>query len=108
MKEGMTRNNAEDYAKRHVAAVGASEHHTGLAFDITVPGTTFEGTKQSNWLASHCAEFGYIVRYTADKEAITGIAAEPWHIRYVGVEAAREMARLNMCLEEYIAWKQNK
>lgn len=100
--EGFSQKNAESAASKTVADPGASEHHTGLAFDITVPGTTFAGTKQAKWLAENCWDYGFILRYTADKEHITGFVAEAWHFRYVGVDHAIRMRDQNLCLEEYI------
>lgn len=98
----MSREQAVAAAKRYVAEPGASEHHTGLAFDITVPGESFRLTPQCQWLTDHCWDYGFIIRYTEEKEAITGIAAEPWHIRYVGLPHAQIMRDNNWCLEEYI------
>ena len=51
---------------------------------------------------AHCAEYGFILRYPKDKEDITGIIYEPWHYRYVGVEAAQEITEQGLCLEEYL------
>ncbi|MDO5377536.1 MAG: D-alanyl-D-alanine carboxypeptidase family protein [Clostridia bacterium] len=85
-----------------VAPAGTSEHMTGLAFDITVPGVSFTGTEQQKWLHEHCYEYGFIVRFTKDKEKITGFLAESWHFRYVGTEAAQIMTYNNWCLEEYV------
>lgn len=85
-----------------VAPAGTSEHMTGLAFDITVPGVSFTGTEQQKWLHEHCYEYGFIVRFTKEKESITGFLAESWHFRYVGVEAAQVMTFNNWCLEEYV------
>ena len=84
-----------------VAPAGASEHQTGLAFDVTVPGVSFAGTPQQKWLHKHCHEYGFVVRFTAEKQKITGFIAEAWHIRYVGTEAAAIMTQNNWCLEEY-------
>ncbi len=90
-------------ALRTVAEPGCSEHHLGLAFDINKKGaSTFKGTKQSEWLNEHCWEYGFIIRYTEEKEKITGFEAEPWHIRYVGIEHALYMRDHDLCLEEYI------
>ena len=90
-------------ALRTVAEPGCSEHHLGLAFDINKKGSSsFAGTKQSNWLNEHCWEYGFIIRYQKEKEKITGFEAEPWHIRYVGVEHALYMRDHDLCLEEYI------
>ena len=90
-------------ALRTVAEPGYSEHHLGLAFDINKKGaSTFKGTKQSEWMNEHCWEYGFIIRYTEEKEKITGFEAEPWHIRYVGIEHALYMRDHDLCLEEYI------
>ena len=85
-----------------VAPAGSSEHQTGLAFDITVPGVSFTGTEQQKWLHQHCAEYGFIVRFTAEKQKLTGFVAESWHFRYVGVDAAKTITQNNWCLEEFI------
>ena len=86
-----------------VADPGASEHHTGLAFDMTVPNTSmFLGTKQCTWLHQHCWEYGFILRFTDEKQQITGFAGEAWHIRYVGTEHSLAMQQSGQCLEEYL------
>ena len=90
-------------ALKSVAEPGSSEHHLGLAFDVNKQGaSTFAGTKHSEWLNEHCWEYGFIIRYQKEKESITGFTAEPWHIRYVGVEHAMYMKEHNLCLEEYV------
>ena len=98
---GLSESKAKQAVQRRVATPGCSEHHTGLAFDLTVPGRSFSGTPQSEWINAHCQEYGFIVRYQAEKEGLTGITAEPWHVRYVGLEPAAQMVRENLCLEEY-------
>ena len=85
-----------------VAPAGTSEHQTGLAFDVTVPGVSFTGTEQQKWLHQHCHEYGFVVRFTKEKQELTGFIAESWHIRYVGLEAAQNMTKNNWCLEEYV------
>ena len=101
--KGWSRAKARRAALKSVAEAGSSEHHLGLAFDINVPGkSSFAGTKQSKWLNEHCWEYGFIIRYQKEKEEITGFVAEPWHIRYVGVNHAIYMRDHNLCLEEYI------
>ena len=83
---------------------GASEHQTGLAFDVTVEtGEGFENTPQYAWLMEHAHEYGFIQRYPANKADITGISYEPWHYRYVGVEAATRMYKAGLTLEEFLA-----
>ena len=100
--EGFSSANARSAALKTVAEPGTSEHHTGLAFDITVPGVSFKGTEQSDWISEHCWEYGFILRYAEDKEDITGFVAEAWHFRYVGTEHSLIMRDENLCLEEYI------
>ena len=83
---------------------GASEHQTGLAFDVTVEtGQGFENTAQYAWLMEHAHEYGFIQRYPANKADITGISYEPWHYRYVGVDAATRMYKTGQTLEEFLA-----
>ena len=102
-QEGMTGSQARAATRKTVADPGASEHHLGLAFDVTVPGEQFSNTQQHIWLAQHCWEYGFILRYPKDKEDITGFSYEPWHIRYVGTEHSLTMRDQNLVLEEYIA-----
>ena len=101
-KNGLSRSKAESAARLTVADPGTSEHHTGLAFDVTVPGETFKFTKQCQWLHEHCWEYGFIIRYTDDKQDITGFLGEEWHIRYVGTEHSMNMKNSGLCLEEYL------
>ena len=62
----------------------------------------FADTPEGQWLAANSAQYGFVVRYTADKQEITGITYEPWHFRYVGRDAALAMQQQNLCLEEYL------
>ena len=82
---------------------GASEHQTGLAFDVTAETNGgFESTPQYGWLCQHAHEYGFIQRYPANKADETGISYEPWHYRYVGVEAATKIWESGMTLEAFI------
>ena len=101
---GNTRSQALSITRREVADPGCSEHHTGLAFDLNVPGAYFVDTAQYLWLKKHCWDYGFILRYTDEKDDITGITGEEWHVRYVGVDHARNMRDLDYCLEEYVAY----
>ena len=101
-KKGVSRSDAVGRTRKTVQDPGCSEHHTGLAFDITVTGSSFKGTKQCAWITEHCWDYGFILRYPEDKTGITGISSEPWHFRYVGVEHARRMRDEKLCLEEYV------
>ena len=59
--------------------------------------------KEYKWLMDHAHEYGFILRYTAEKQSITGIIPEPWHWRFVGVEHAKAIKDSGLCLEEYVA-----
>lgn len=94
-------NDGKDEADRYSARPGHSEHQTGLAFDMNSLDESFSETKEGIWLATHCPEYGFIIRYPKEKEEITGYMYEPWHIRYLGVETAKAVAESGLCLEEY-------
>lgn len=85
---------------------GSSEHEIGLALDIISDRYSglnegFADTDAGKWLAKHCMEYGFVLRYPKGKESITGIEYEPWHFRYVGKEAAEYMSSEDICLEEF-------
>ena len=84
------------------ARPGYSEHQTGLTIDCNTIDDAFGQTEEAVWLADHCADYGFIVRFPDGKEDITGYQYEPWHIRYVGVDIAREIMSKGLCLEEYL------
>ncbi len=102
IKQGFSSKKADSATLQTVAMPGTSEHHTGLAFDITVPGKFFKDTKQSKWIAKHCHEYGFVLRYQEGKEKITGYIAEPWHIRYVGLPHSVIMHEKDWTLEQYL------
>lgn len=87
------------------ARPGHSEHQTGLTIDCNTIDDAFGETEEAAWLAAHCADYGFIVRFMKEKEDITGYKYEPWHIRYVGVETAKEISSLGLTLEEYLGVK---
>ncbi len=104
----------EAYCRSYAAVPGYSEHHTGLAIDICLiqDGRVIDDNdemmdKEAIFARVHeyLPAFGFILRYPKGKEAITGYSFEPWHLRYVGVTAATEMARRNLTLEEYLDQK---
>jgi len=104
-EEGMTPEEARAYTERFVAIPGTSEHQYGRSIDVTMDGTTnhsFHETEQGQWLIEHAHEYGFIIRYPADKTEITGINYEPWHLRWVGIDHAAFMYRHGICLEEYV------
>ena len=84
------------------ARPGYSEHQTGLTIDCNTIDDAFGQTEEAVWLADHCADYGFIIRFPDGKEDITGYQYEPWHIRYVGVDIAREIMSKGLCLEEYL------
>lgn len=94
-------------ARTYSALPGTSEHETGLSIDVTGKDGTcaaedcFGKKPEAKWLAEHAQDFGYIIRYPKGKEAITGYKYEPWHIRYVGVNIAKEITKKGITLEEY-------
>ena len=107
--QGLAQQEAERQAARWVAAPGTSEHNLGLAADIVSADWysenddltgAFDQTPEFAWLAGHCAEYGFVLRYPKDKTALTGVEFEPCHFRYVGVEAARYLTENRLCLEE--------
>ena len=91
--------NADNYSARP----GHSEHQTGLAVDISSTKGTFEYTPEFKWLQKHAHEYGYILRYPKGKEWITGYSYEPWHYRYVGINAAKVIYEEGITYEEYYA-----
>ncbi len=85
---------------------GHSEHETGLALDIVAAGYAVLDESQAEkteiqWLQKNAWRFGFILRYPKDKEEITGISYEPWHLRYVGKEAAKFLYENGLTLEEF-------
>ena len=106
MGQGMSYMDAYKLASQAVTVPGASEHQIGLALDIFCDTYKYldEGfgeTEAGKWLAEHCSEYGFTLRYPKNKEYITSIEYEPWHFRYVGREAASLMQEENICLEEF-------
>lgn len=104
---GRTREEAEAEAGTVVALPGTSEHEIGLAVDICDYDyqnldDAQADTPTQKWLMEHSWEYGFILRYPVNKSNITGIIYEPWHYRYVGKEAAREITEKGICLEEYL------
>src|SRR4051812_4046421 len=100
--------NGQEYADTDTARPGHSEHQTGLAVDISaIPAqcsldACFGDTPQGRWLAGNAWRFGFLLRYPADKVAVTGFTYEPWHFRYVGVPLATELHTTGVTtLEEF-------
>lgn len=103
--------NGREFTEKYVAVPGHSEHQTGLAIDLGLkqekidfirPDFPYHGLCQT--FREEAAGYGFVERYPAGKEAITGIGHEPWHFRYVGVPHAEIMTKTGMVLEEYLTY----
>ena len=108
ISQGSTPLEAYEETKKSVAVPGTSEHASGLAMDITSGqyGELDEKqaeTDEAKWLAANCWKYGFILRYPLDKSDVTGIVFEPWHYRYVGKDAAKEIMEKDITLEEYLS-----
>ena len=97
----------QEYTEHYVAIPGTSEHQTGLVMDLLSDeylslDEGFENTMAFQWLMDNMANYGFILRYPRGKEDITGYDYEPWHLRYVGVDVAKEIMSKGITLEEYL------
>lgn len=98
----------ETKAATVVARPGTSEHNTGLCADFNMASDAFENTEMYRWMTENAENFGFVMRYREDKQPITGVIHESWHWRFVGINTAKEMNRLDMCLEEYLDYLETK
>lgn len=106
-EEGLDEESAAVKAATVVAKPGTSEHQVGLALDIVSSEYTNLDeaqmeTEDQKWLMENSWKYGFILRYPLDKSDITGVIFEPWHYRYVGKKAAKEITEQNLTLEEYL------
>ena len=106
INQGYSRDEAEVKASTITARPNTSEHQTGLALDIVTPShpkrnSGFADTEAFQWLSVNAENYGFTMRYAKDKTDLTGVIFEPWHWRFVGVEAARAVRQSGQCLEEY-------
>ncbi len=101
---GETRERAEILTLKVINKPGTSDHNLGLAVDFNYVDYNFDKTSAYEWLNQNAENYGFVLRYRKDKEEITKIDYEPWHWRYVGVEHAKKMNELDMCLEEYVEY----
>ncbi len=100
------KNYGQATADTESARPGTSEHQTGWAVDVGGGGCGIEDcfgkTAEGKWLAANAYKYGFIIRYTTEKQPITGYRAEPWHIRYIGTELSAEMQKQGVTtLEEF-------
>ena len=95
--------NTGDDKSTRVAKPGFSEHESGYAFDFSeTVNNDYDGTGDFAWINENCYKYGFVLRYTKEKESITKIQPEPWHFRFVGIPHSYYMTKNNLCLEEYI------
>lgn len=104
IQQGKSQEEAEKLTDEYINKPGSSDHNLGLAVDFNYVDNKFEKLDGFKWLKNNAENYGFVLRYPKDKEDITKIAYESWHWRYVGVEHAKKMNDLNMCLEEYIEY----
>ncbi len=107
IESGMSREQAEAVLVRRIEKPGSSEHQLGLAVDLGEQGSELPLEEQGDtvtlrWLCDNAWRYGFILRFPAEKSAVTGMDYMPWHYRYVGRDAAAQMTELGLCLEEYI------
>lgn len=107
LNQGMGRTKAEQEAQKEVQRPGESEHSTGLAVDIVARSYQIldekqEDTSEAEWLHKNSYKYGFVLRYPVDKSDVTGIIYEPWHYRYVGKKAAKDIYNAGITLEEYL------
>ncbi len=109
--DGSMRESGEEFTRKYVALPGCSEHQTGLAIDLALRADNIDFIRPEFPYDGVCgrfralaADYGFVERYQGGKEGVTGIAAEPWHFRYVGRPHARIMCEMGLCLEEYVEY----
>ncbi len=100
--QGYSTEDAKVKAATIIMPPGSSEHNLGYAMDIVCVDEWFEDTEEFKWLCENAADYGFIMRYPKEKQDITKVIYEPWHWRYVGVEAAKELENSGLVLEEYL------
>lgn len=99
----------KEQAMKYSAPPGHSEHQTGLAIDVSSASVNYQLTQslgetvEGKWLADHAHEYGFIIRYQKEFEDETGYMYEPWHLRYIGMEHAKQVHALNQPYDRYIA-----
>lgn len=98
----------KEQAEKQVAPPGHSEHQLGVAVDVVTARAPYDleddfaATPEGQWVAANAPRFGFVISYPQGKENITGYIYEPWHIRYVGVPVAQQVAASGLTLTEYL------
>ncbi|MBF8807888.1 MAG: M15 family metallopeptidase [Enterococcus lacertideformus] len=111
--QNVSEEEATAITKQTITEPGYSEHHTGLAVDVVdenwynnypsqLLDASYGGQPGAKWIAENASKYGFIVRYPKDRQAVTKITYEPWHLRYVGKENAEYITQHNITLEEYL------
>jgi len=105
---GYVNTEGQAVADTQSARPGYSEHQTGFAADIEPVSKNcevaecFGDTPEGKWLAANAYKYGFIIRYTAADQSITGYEPEPWHIRYIGAALSTEMHNTSVAtLEQF-------
>lgn len=93
---------------KYALPAGYSEHNLGLSLDIGSTQSEMSQAPEGKWLKKNASRYGFILRYPADKTAITGIQFEPWHFRYVGLPHSAIMQENNFVLEQYLDFLKEK
>lgn len=105
----------DEYAYDYQGDPGYSENQTGLGIDLAL---FFAGEKidkdkdllqmEGIFKEIHAvmADYGFILRYPEEKVKETDFMYQPWHIRYVGEDAAKAIYEKNITLEEYLLGEQ--
>ena len=106
-KAGWDHKRAVEEAGKVVAVPGTSEHQLGLTVDFVTGSYRsldegIKNTKEYKWIEENAWKYGYVIRYPSGKSEITGIISEPWHLRYVGIPAAKLITEQEICLEEFL------
>ncbi len=106
MSIGYLKDRAETEAVKTVAKPGTSEYQTGLAVDIVSESCkdkdaeALAGNETLQWLRENSWKYGFVERYTEAQAERMNVTYEPWHYRYVGKDAAKDMFEQDLCLEE--------
>ena len=100
--DGYSQEESEALASTRRMPPGSSEHNIGIAMDIGWVDSRFADSAEYAWLCEHADDYGFILRYTEENKRYTGVKAEPWHWRYVGVENASKIKASGLSLEEYL------
>ena len=107
--QGMSYEDAVEKAKTITHYPGTDEHQLGVAVNFVDGDGDYSATSATmQWLAEHCGEYGFILRYPRNKSAQTGWSYTPNQFRYVGKEAAAYIMEKGITLEEFLVAVENK